>query len=136
MSKTRSQQTMASAYKMALAVKNTEDISVACEYKKLCEAIPAMLLQVGALTTVAYLEAKAVGNGDRAEACQLLKGHLSDHIGVSEGSLVETLKDCSTEQLMLYSEEMLDLFVYLKRFSVSILGKLKCSESADEVAGP
>ena len=124
------------AYQDVQSVKTNDHIS--CDAKQiyggLCHTVPVLVRVNGLCQTVAYVEAKARGENDRARAYRELRGHLAGVIGAPgmPGSLADHVRTAEQADYVRATRAVLAAAVYYKRFAVSILNVETPVDTEDE----
>ena len=117
---TRQQRYLSDALKRIQSMDRTR--ASAKIYGGLCHTFPILLRTNGLCQTLAFVEDKASGSGDRAAAYKLLRAHAAATLDLTDGELIRRISKAGAEEYLRYTRILLDAWVYYKRFAVSILG--------------
>ncbi len=90
-------------------------------YGSLCHNLPILVRQSGLCQTVAFLQEKGTGPGDRQDAYRAIHRQIAEIIGVPEGQLLASVQQASVGTTIWYTRQLLAAWIYYKRFAVSIL---------------
>jgi CRISPR-associated protein Cmr5 len=111
---------------VAREAKEAKDI-----YGGLCHTFPVLVRTCGLCQALAYVEAKAAGNGARGKAYTLLRGHVAAVLGVPDA--LAAARDAEVTEYMRYTRTILAAWIFYKRFAVSLL-KVESGQAADDGA--
>jgi CRISPR-associated protein Cmr5 len=120
--KTRAQQDMELAARLVQEVKSRQSKETAQIYGGLCHSFPVLVRTCGLCQALAFSKAKAGEEKDpREEAHSLLLQHVQKVLGIP-GDLLQSVREASASDYMLYTRRVLSAWVYFKRFAESIIG--------------
>ncbi|NUL82129.1 MAG: type III-B CRISPR module-associated protein Cmr5 [Armatimonadetes bacterium] len=139
--KTRAQQDMELALKLVQQVAEkypNQDDKPRKIYGGLCHSFPVLVRTCGLCQALAFLEDKATtekSEDERADAHRLLLDHIAKIMSKEDrGSLMATVRGGSALDYLHYTRRILSVWIYFKRFAVSIL-KVKNAQEAQSDAG-
>lgn len=118
---TRSQQNFIRAQELVASVTGEETRKI---YGGLCHSFPVMVRSCGLCQALAFSLDKASKDGPRAKAHKLIIEHVGQIIGAGseQKAIVSAVSRAGTREYMLHTRQVLDAWIYFKRFAVSILG--------------
>ncbi len=90
-------------------------------YGGLCHNFPVMVRTCGLCQALAFSKDKSAADGDRATAHKLLLGHAARVLGATHGDLLDLVRSADVVTYMQQTRQLLDAWIYFKRFAVSIL---------------
>jgi len=117
--KTRSQHHLALALERVCQVKG-ESQEVSDRYGSLCHSFPVFVMTCGLCQALAFSKAKSAGDSGLAKAHELLLRHVAAVLNL-DGDLLEAVQKASATDYMFYTRQVLDAWIYFKRFAESIL---------------
>lgn len=101
-------------------------------YGGLCHEFPVMVRMCGLCQAVAFSLDKAGNNQtDRERAHELLLQHVAQVLGVDRARLAQYIWNLNTVEYMLATRQLVEAWLFFKRFAVSIL-KVKSAKEAQE----
>ena len=112
---------------------------IAKKYGVLCHKLPIMIRNDGLAQTIAWVEEKssdartkpAGSASSLSEAYQLARAHVAAILGLNANELVENIISAPSREYQRYTATLFDVWVYHKRFAVSLLG-VETSETDDD----
>src|SRR5205823_6388186 len=106
-------------------------------YGGLCHKVPVLIMTNGLCQTVAFIEAKASGDGDkpRPRAYQTLRRHLAGALGQEAGTLAAHVQGLPVGDYIRATRTVLGAWAYYKRFAESMLG-VQPGMEADNAGAP
>lgn len=131
---TRSQRDLAFALAKVQQVANERDEQVKKIYGGLCHQFPVMVRTVGLAQTLAFHASKAGAEGDagaRKKAHRLLLKHVGELLGNGTNGAVERVQTLDTWAYLHDTRRVLAVWIYFKRFAVSVL-KVESSQAAQD----
>ncbi|MBI3977283.1 MAG: type III-B CRISPR module-associated protein Cmr5 [Chloroflexi bacterium] len=117
---TRQQQYLLAAMQH-IELMTQSDRAVKDIYGGLCHTLPVLIRTNGLCQTLAFVEEKASGNGERARAYQALRTHVAATIGIEPSQLLDRIRSADLGDYLRYTRTLLEAWVYYKRLAVSIL---------------
>jgi len=115
--RTRSQIAMGRALKDVSSMAGRDE-KLRKAYGSLCHAFPVMIRQNGLCQTLAFFESKR----SPGDAFDVMLKHIVGTLPGSTGNMMERIRDCGLQEYLHFTRELLDTWIYYKRFAVSILG--------------
>jgi CRISPR-associated protein Cmr5 len=105
-------------------------------YGGLCHGFPVLVRTCGLAQAVAFHLAKSAGETKRAKAHHLLLRHVAELVSsnATPEGLVDAIRNADTLEYMRQTRQVLDAFIYFKRFAVSVL-KVESSRDAEDDGG-
>ncbi len=89
-------------------------------YGGLCHNFPVMVRTCGLCQAIAFSADKA-GEGDRGAAHALLLAHAANVLGAERQNVLDLVRNADAITYMQQTRQLLDAWIYFKRFAVSIL---------------
>ena len=119
------QERMKKAYNYVMRVK---DSNIEGKYASLAKKLPAMIVQNGLVTTIAFLKAKAKEGNEHGILLSQLCEYMDEKLGrTGTGrTLITYLQDISLEEYLYISQEAIAFATWLKRIAE---GELKDESS-------
>ncbi len=90
-------------------------------YGGLCHNFPVMVRTCGLCQAIAFSSDKSEDRGDRSAAHALLLAHVAKVLGASEQDVLHLVRTADAITYMQQTRQLLDAWIYFKRFAVSIL---------------
>jgi CRISPR-associated protein Cmr5 len=138
---TRKQDALKAAMKRVYGVKAGNNEDIAKKYGVLCHKLPIMIRNDGLAQTIAWIEEKlsdartipAGGASPLAEAYQLVREHIAEILDLEKASdLVNAVISAPSRDYQRYTSTLFDVWVFHKRFAVSLLGVDPSETDEDE----
>lgn len=123
--KTRAQSDMERAATLVGKV-SEESTGIQKIYGGLCHSFPILVRQCGLCQALAFSQAKAAGEGERARAHATLLKHVQEILGADVN-----ICEGDTLTYMEQTRRVLSAWIYFKRFAVSLL-KVESAQDADD----
>lgn len=117
---TRQQADALLAYNHIKGVKELGNDDLIDTYARAANRFPILIRQNGLQQTLGFYAGKAKGATDNAEGAFL--DHIALVLGIGDQLIQETILDASLPEYMYYTRRCLEVAVWYRRFTESILG--------------
>ncbi len=118
---TRAQKDLILAMDLVGDVRARHNEEVQQIYGGMCHNFPVMVRTCGLCQAIAFSEDKSASDGDRGTAHKLLLSHVGKVLGAQDKQLLHMVRSADVVTYMQYTRQLLDSWIYFKRFAVSIL---------------
>jgi CRISPR-associated protein Cmr5 len=129
---TRGQRMLVLAEKLVTEVEEKPE-DVRSRYGNLCHGFPVLVRTAGLCQALAFSKDKSTGDGPLARAHGLILAHVAQVLEVTDGDPLSAVRTAGTLDYMLKTRQVLDAWIYFKRFAVSIL-KVEAGEDRNRDA--